>query len=41
VIFYGQPNQGLVVIRVTETSKQKALQLLQKLITFTYAGRIR
>jgi len=29
-IFYGQPNQGLVHIRVTESSKQKALNLLQK-----------
>ncbi|MEA3355313.1 MAG: pantetheine-phosphate adenylyltransferase [Patescibacteria group bacterium] len=31
-IFYGQPNKGLVYIKVTETSKQKALLLLQKLI---------
>jgi cytidyltransferase-like protein len=30
VIFYGQPNKGLVYIRVTEASKQKALTLLQK-----------
>ncbi len=30
-IFYGQPNQGLVYIRVTESSKQKALTLLKKL----------
>jgi len=29
-IFYGQPYQGLVHIRVTEKSKQKALHLLQK-----------
>jgi cytidyltransferase-like protein len=29
-IFYGQPGQGLVHIRVTEKSKQKALRLLQK-----------
>jgi len=29
-IFYGQPGQGLVHIRVTESSKQKALKLLQK-----------
>jgi phosphopantetheine adenylyltransferase/uncharacterized protein (UPF0218 family) len=29
-IFYGQPNQGLVHIRVTEKSKQKALHLLKK-----------
>jgi len=31
-IFYGQPNQGLVYIKVTESSKKKALNLLQKLI---------
>ena len=31
-IFYGQPNQGLVYIRVTEKCKQKALSLLQKFI---------
>ena len=30
-IFYGQPQKGLVYIKVTETSKQKALKLLQKL----------
>lgn len=30
-IFYGQPEEGLVYIRVTETTKQKALSLLQKL----------
>jgi len=30
-IFYGQPQQGLVAIRVTETKKQKALNLLRKL----------
>jgi uncharacterized protein (UPF0218 family) len=30
-IFYGQPQQGLVAIRVTETKKHQALQLLQKL----------
>jgi uncharacterized protein (UPF0218 family)/phosphopantetheine adenylyltransferase len=29
-IFYGQPHQGLVYIRVTETNKQKALDLLRK-----------
>jgi len=29
-IFYGQPNQGLVYIKVTEKSKTKALKLLQK-----------
>ncbi len=31
-IFYGQPYQGLVYIRVTEKSKQKALNLLRKFI---------
>ena len=31
VIFYGQPQQGLVAIRVTEAKKHQALQLLQKL----------
>ena len=30
LIFYGQPNQGLVHIKVTENSKAKALSLLQK-----------
>jgi len=30
-IFYGQPQKGLVYIRVTENSKQKALNLLKKL----------
>jgi len=29
-IFYGQPDQGLVYIKVTEKSKTKALKLLQK-----------
>jgi len=29
-IFYGQPNQGLVYIKVTENSKAKAANLLQK-----------
>ena len=29
-IFYGQPNQGLVYVQVTEELKQKALTLLQK-----------
>jgi len=32
VVFYGQPNQGLVYVRVTEAAKHKALLLLQKLI---------
>ncbi|MFH2061542.1 MAG: pantetheine-phosphate adenylyltransferase [Candidatus Beckwithbacteria bacterium] len=31
-IFYGQPKKGLVYIKVTESAKQKALILLQKLI---------
>lgn len=31
-IFYGQPNRGLVYIKVTETTKKKALSLLQNLI---------
>ena len=30
-IFYGQPEKGLVYIRVTEAKKQKALDLLKKL----------